>query len=222
MFLKAAPKHPLVHFFFHLGLAGLLVISAVDSSFIPLPIPGITDIMIIAYAASKTNVIFLVGIATLGSAMGGLFSHAVGQAGGIRFLEKNVPKPVLKRVTAWMDSHAILSVALPALLPPPMPLSPFVLAAGASNMSRKKFMWAFTVSRFVRHAIAAWLGVRYGRGIVSWWNAVSAKWGLPFLIVLWSVIVVFTVVAVWRLVKTSKELKLTSRVRTRAAGTREA
>ena len=217
LFLQAAPKHPLVHFFFHLGLAGLLVISAVDSSFIPLPIPGITDIMIIVYAANKTNVFLLVGMATVGSALGGLFSHAVGQAGGKQFLEKNVPKVVLKRVTVWMDAHSIWSVALPALLPPPMPLSPFVLAAGASNMSRKKFMWAFTVSRFVRHSIAAWLGVHYGRGIVKLWNEFSAKWGLPFLIVLWTVIIAFTAIAIWRLVKTSRELKMSPRGRARTA-----
>ena len=46
----AAPQHahnPVLHFFFHLGLVGLLLVSIVDSSFVPLPIPGVTDIMLI-------------------------------------------------------------------------------------------------------------------------------------------------------------------------------
>ena len=206
--LAIAASRELVHFFFHLGLVGLFIISSVDSSFIPLPIPGITDIMIVVYAANHASVILLVLIATAGSAAGGLFSHTVGQAGGMKFLEKNVPPRVLKRVTAWMEEHSIIAVALPAILPPPMPLSPFVLAAGALHMSRKKFMTAFTISRFVRHCIAAWLGVHYGRAVVHLWSKFSAEWGTRILIGLWSFIVIFTAIAIWRLVKTSQELDI--------------
>jgi len=206
--LAIAASRELVHFFFHLGLVGLFIISSVDSSFIPLPIPGITDIMIVVYAANHASVILLVLIATAGSAAGGVFSHTVGQAGGMKFLEKNVPPRVLKRVTAWMEEHSIIAVALPAILPPPMPLSPFVLAAGALHMSRKKFMTAFTISRFVRHCIAAWLGVHYGRAVVHLWSKFSAEWGTRILIGLWSFIVIFTAIAIWRLVKTSQELDI--------------
>jgi len=206
--LALAASHKLLHFFFHLGLIGLFAISCVDSSFVPLPIPGITDIMIVLYAAGHANVILLVLIATAGSAVGGLFSHAVGQAGGIKFLGKNVPPVILKRVTSWMESHALLSVALPAILPPPMPLSPFVLAAGAVHMSRKKFMTAFTLSRFARHSIAAWLGVHYGKAVLRFWSRFSEKWGTPVLIGLWTFLVIFTAIAIWRLVKTSRELDM--------------
>ena len=203
-----AASHKALHFLFHLGLVGLFVISSVDSSFIPLPIPGITDIMIVVYAANHASVILLVLIATAGSAAGGLFSHAVGQAGGMKFLEKNVPPRVLKRVTAWMEEHSIIAIALPAILPPPMPLSPFVLAAGALHMSRKKFMTAFTISRFARHCIAAWLGVHYGRAVVHLWSQFSAEWGTRILIGLWTFIAIFTAIAIWRLIKTSRELDI--------------
>ena len=126
----------------------------------------------------------------------------------MKFLEKNVPPLILKRVTAWMESHAIISVALPAILPPPAPLSPFVLAAGAVHMSRKKFMTAFTLSRFLRHCIAAWLGVHYGHAVLHFWSRFSARWGTTILITLWSVIVLFTAIAIWRLIKTSRELDI--------------
>ena len=106
------------------------------------------------------------------------------------FLEKRVPPRIFKRVRDWMENHAILSVALPAILPPPMPLSPFVLAAGALKMSRKKFMIAFTISRSARHAIAAWLGIHYGRHILRLWNRFSAKYATPILIVIWIAIIV--------------------------------
>src|ERR1700727_930743 len=164
-------RSPFLHLLFSFGTVGVFLVSIVDSSFVPLPLPGITDIMIIVMAAQHQNLILLVLLASAGSALGGYFSHQVGQRGGMAFLEKHVPPRIFKRVCEWMESHAILSVALPAILPPPMPLSPFVLAAGALNMSRKKCMLTFTISRAIRHIVAAWLGVHYGRHILRLWNS---------------------------------------------------
>jgi membrane protein YqaA with SNARE-associated domain len=207
----AHAHHGFIHFFRHLGIIGLLPISAVDSSFVPLPIPGVTDILLIVFAAAHSNVFLLVALATLGSAIGGLFSHAVGQAGGMAFLQKHVPERIISRITSWMEDHAILSVSLPALLPPPMPLSPFVLAAGAVRMSRKKFMAAFTLSRLVRHIIAVWIGVRYGHAFLHLWTHFSAKWATTILITIWTIILLSLTFAIWKLVRSSREINLTPR-----------
>jgi membrane protein YqaA with SNARE-associated domain len=196
-------SHMLVHLLFSFGLAGLFLVSIVDSSFVPLPLPGMTDIMLVLFAAQHSNPWMLIAIATAGSALGGLFSHKVGQSGGMAFIEKRTPKRIFAKVTAWMESHAILAVALPALLPPPMPLSPFVLAAGALNMSRRKFMITFTSSRFVRHAVAVWLGVHYGKSVLVLWNKFSATWGVPILIFVWTAILISVGYAFWQLWKTS-------------------
>lgn len=209
--LQTAPaphraRNPFLHFLFSFGILGVFLVSIIDSSFVPLPIPGVTDIMIILMAARHDNVILLVLLASLGSALGGYFSHQVGQRGGMAFLEKRVPPRIFKRVCDWMQNHAVLSVALPAILPPPMPLSPFVLAAGALNMSRKKFMIAFTVSRALRHIIAAWLGLHYGRNILRLWNSLSAKYATPILIVLWVGIAISCAIAFWKLYQTSRNV----------------
>jgi membrane protein YqaA with SNARE-associated domain len=206
---KAAPVHrvarnPLLHFLFGFGLLGVFLVSIVDSSFVPLPLPGITDIMIIVLAAQHQSWFLLILLATAGSALGGWFSYQVGQSGGMAFIEKRIPARIFKRVCEWMENHAILSVALPAILPPPMPLSPFVLAAGALRMSRKKFLTTFTVSRCLRHSIAAWLGFHYGRHIVRLWNSLSAKYATPVLIVIWTLILGSCAFAFWQLYKTSK------------------
>lgn len=209
-FLAAASPHAghkMMHMFFHAGLAGLVPISIVDSSFVPLPIPGVTDILCILYAANRTNVFLLVGLATIGSALGGFLSHWAAHAGGMAFLEKHVSKRYLKPIQHWVESHAILSVALPAILPPPMPLSPFVLVAGAVKMDRKKFMIAFTVSRFLRHCIAVWLGVHYGRAVLHLWNQFSDRWATTILIAFWSVTILFTAIGIWKLIQTSRSVK---------------
>jgi membrane protein YqaA with SNARE-associated domain len=206
--LLASSAHRMMHVFYHFGLAGLVLISTVDSSFVPLPIPGVTDILIILYAANHTNVFLLVFIATLGSALGGYLSYILAAAGGMAFLEKHVSKRYLKPVQSWVEKHSILSVALPAILPPPMPLSPFVLVAGAVKMNRRKFMTAFTLSRFARHAIAAWLGLRYGKAVLHLWDQFSNRWAVTILIVFWSVTILFTAIGIWKIVQTSRSMKL--------------
>jgi membrane protein YqaA with SNARE-associated domain len=197
-------RDPLLHLLFSFGLFGVFLVSIVDSSFVPLPLPGITDIMIIVLAAQHQSWILLILLATAGSALGGFFSYQVGQSGGMAFIEKHIPARIFRQVCEWMENHAILSVALPAILPPPMPLSPFVLAAGALHMSRKKFLTTFTISRAVRHSIAAWLGIHYGRHILRLWNSLSAKYAEPVLIVIWTLIVLSCAFAFWKLYKTSR------------------
>jgi membrane protein YqaA with SNARE-associated domain len=209
--LLASTSHRLMHAFYHLGLAGLVLISTVDSSFVPLPIPGVTDILVILYAANHTNVVLLVFLATLGSALGGYLSYMLAHAGGMAFLEKHVSPRYLKPIQHWVEKHAILSVAIPAILPPPMPLSPFVLVAGAVKMDRRKFMTAFTLSRLARHIIAAWIGVRYGRAFLHLWNQFSDRWAATILIVCWSVILLTTGIGIWKLVQTTRTVKLRPR-----------
>jgi membrane protein YqaA with SNARE-associated domain len=203
---KSHPRQPLLHLLFSLGFVGLFFVSIVDSSFVPLPLPGITDIMLVVLTARHANVVLLLISSTAGSALGGYLSYRVGHTGGMAFLEKRVPPRIFNLVRDWMERHAILAVALPAILPPPMPLSPFVLAAGALRMSRKTFMTTFTLSRCLRHAIAIWLGIRYGRHVVRLWNQLFAEYATPIQIFLWVAIIGSAAFAFWKLYRTSRTL----------------
>ena len=71
--VSAHPRHStaFLHLLFSFGLFGLFFVSIVDSSFVPLPVPGVTDIMILLLAA-RHNWLWPVLIATAGSALGGL------------------------------------------------------------------------------------------------------------------------------------------------------
>ena len=198
--------NPLIHLLLSFGIVGVFFVSIVDSSFVPLPIPGITDILVVVLAAQHANLILLVLAASVGSFLGGAFSYQVGQSGGMAFLEKHVPPRIFKPVCNWMETHAILSVALPAILPPPMPLSPFVLAAGALNMSRRKFLTTFTASRFLRHSAAAALGVYYGPHVLRLWNMFTRRYGVPILIAIWTVILICVGIAFWKIYKTSRSV----------------
>ena len=196
----------MLHFLFGFGFIGLFLVSIIDSSFVPLPVPGITDIMLVLMAARHANAVLLVVISSVGSAIGGYVSYRVGQSGGMAFIERRVPAAIFKHLRDWMDRHAVLSIALPALLPPPMPLSPFVLAAGALKMSKKKFMVAFIISRTARHMIAVGLGLYYGRSILRLWNRISAEYAVPILVVVWSGIIISCVIAARQIYKASRSV----------------
>ena len=52
------------------------------------------------------------------------------------------------------------------MLPPPVLVVPFVLAAGATQYPVKKFLFALSLGRAIRYTILAFLAARYGRHIL--------------------------------------------------------
>ena len=64
-------------------------------------------------------------------------------------------------------SMDIATIVVPALLPPPFPLVPFLVAAGAMQYSRAKFLVALTLGRAIRYTILTFLAQKYGRQILS-------------------------------------------------------
>src|SRR5271163_2975803 len=96
--VRRQARNPFMHLLLSFGSLGVFPVSIVDSSFVPLPLPGITDIMIIVLAAQHHSWLLLIVLATAGSALGGYFSYQVGQRGGMAFLKKHVPARIFKRV----------------------------------------------------------------------------------------------------------------------------
>jgi membrane protein YqaA with SNARE-associated domain len=203
-FLQTTVKHrrrlklpSLLRLLAGLGFFGLFAIAIVDVSFIPLPIPACTDLLLIVLAARQHSWTLLVLVSTAGSVIGGYINYRVGAAGGIHMLEKRVSKKYFALICDWMQHHTFLAVVIPAMLPPPMPLSLFLLAAGALKISQKKFLLVFTLSRAARYGVCVWIGVKYGSRVLRTWDRFSAKWGERIEIVLWVVIVGGLAYAVW-------------------------
>ncbi|MDE3104744.1 MAG: DedA family protein [Acidobacteriota bacterium] len=200
------PRHAskLLRFLLGFGVFGIFLVALVDASVVPLPIPGVTDIMLILMAAQRQNPVLLVLLATAGSALGGYSCYRVGRSGGTAILARKAPQGLYTLVTEWVERHAILAVAIPAILPPPVPLTLFVLAAGALRMSRKTFLVTFTISRAVRHTLAVWLGIHYGRRILRLWSHFSARWSGTIQTVMWTVVAASVAYGMWRLYRAAR------------------
>jgi membrane protein YqaA with SNARE-associated domain len=164
-----------------MGPPGLFFAAIVDSSPIPLPIPGSTDLLLLWLVAHNGLAWLLVFSSLAGSLIGGYITWGVGRKGGEAALPRYVPARQLKRVVAWVEHHPVLSVFLPAILPPPIPLSPFVLASGALGVTRSRFLLVFGAARAVRYTFVAWLAVKYGRHVVRMWSSTIQAWSAPLL-----------------------------------------
>ena len=182
LFVAPRVNHSLApHWLTHLGALGLFSVAVVDSSVIPLPLPGSTDLLLLWLVAHSGDPWLLAPCAIAGSILGGYTTWHIGRSGGEAALRRYVPARLLRRIVGWVKRHPVLAVFIPALLPPPIPLLPFALASGALGVSRRRFLVVFGAARSLRYSFVAWLGVTYGRRIVRMFSGSLQKWSTPLL-----------------------------------------
>jgi len=174
--LAAAAKQTVTHsvwrWIFHLGALGFIPLGLLDSSLVP--VPGSMDVLTIVLA-SRTDKwewrFYYVLLATAGSVLGAYLTYRLGRKGGEKTLEERISKTRLQRVRVLFEKWGFSAIALPALLPPPIPLVPFVLVAGAMKYSAKKFLLALSLGRALRYTILVVLAAFYGREILHFFTA---------------------------------------------------
>jgi membrane protein YqaA with SNARE-associated domain len=175
MFLLAKVSRWLLH----LRGVGLLLLGLADNSVVP--IPGSMDVLTIWLAAGQPRWwYYYAAMATLGSIIGGYITYNLARKGGKQAFEKKVQKRTAAKVYKRFERWGFGAVAVPAMLPPPFPIVPFLLAAGAMQYSHKKFLGALAVGRGARFTVVAGLGALYGNQIVSFFS----KYYLPALVIL--------------------------------------
>lgn len=188
--LQASKK--VSHWIFHLGAFGLIPLGVLDASVIPLP--GSMDVLTIVLAAKQPDWWFYYALmATAGSVFGNYLTYRLARKGGKETLERRLSRQNMDRVTKTFERWGFGAIAIPALLPPPMPMIPFVLAAGATKYSLKKFLTAMTLGRLVRYSVLALLAARYGHRIISFIHHRGHPVVLSVIGVLAIVVVVFLV-----------------------------
>lgn len=147
-----------------LGSAGgwaLLVVAFVDSSFGSFPV--INDLLVIWLSLQNPQgMVFYASMATLGSVLGCLTIFLLAHKGGEVALRKKASPEQIERIRGWYERNEFLTVAIPAVLPPPTPFKLFVLAAGVFQVRVRYFLAALTVGRGVRYFMWGFLTIRYG------------------------------------------------------------
>jgi membrane protein DedA with SNARE-associated domain len=152
-----------------LGGPGLVLLGVADNSVIPLT--GSMDVLTIWLAARHREPWpYYAFMATLGAVIGGYITYALARKGGKETMERKLSRKRARQVEKAFERWGFFAVAVPALLPPPFPFVPFLIAAGAGQYSPKKFLAALAVGRGVRYSIAASLGYVYGNHILRFFS----------------------------------------------------
>jgi membrane protein YqaA with SNARE-associated domain len=156
----------LTHWLLHLGGIGLIPLGLLDSSVIP--IPGSMDFATILLSARDKHLwLYYALMATAGSVLGGFVTYRLARKGGKEALAKKLSKRRVDKVLKTFQRWGFAAIVVPALLPPPFPLVPFVIAAGAMQYPLPRFFTAMSIGRSIRYALLAFLGAAYGRQILS-------------------------------------------------------
>jgi membrane protein YqaA with SNARE-associated domain len=178
------------HWVRHVRSMGLIVVGIADNSVIPMP--GSMDVLTVWLAASERKYwLYYAFMATLSALVGGYLTYALARKGGKEALEHRKQKKKATKLFRRFERWGFGAIAVPAMLPPPFPIVPFLLAAGALQYPRKKFIGALALGRGIRFTVIAALGAHYGTAIVGFFS----KYYKPALIVLISLSVVGSLLA---------------------------
>lgn len=152
-----------------LGGPGLVLLGIADNSVVPLT--GSMDVFTIWLSAAHHDMWpYYAFMATIGAVIGGYITYAIGRKGGKEAIEHKLKKQRAEKLFRRFDHWGFRTIAVSALLPPPFPLVPVLLAAGALQYSRKKFVGALTAGRSLRYFLVAGMGSLYGNQITAFFS----------------------------------------------------
>ena len=153
-------------FGFFLTWWGTFLIAALDASMVFF-LPFGVDAVVIFLAARNESLFWLYPmLAAAGSTTGAAVTYWIGKKIGEVGLSRHVPARRLERLQCRVRDSGAIAMAVPALLPPPFPLTPFVLTCGALQVNAWRFLTTFAAVRLLRFGVEAGLAVLYGRGIL--------------------------------------------------------
>lgn len=143
----------------------MILIGALDSSLLSLP--EVNDYLVVARCYTHPRAVFFFPMfAAVGSVLGCLLLYTILSRGGRAVLYRRFNPEHIKRVERAYARFGILALALPALMPPPMPFKIFVATAGALQFPRRKFLLTIFLARAFRYYAEGTLAVFYGERVL--------------------------------------------------------
>jgi membrane protein YqaA with SNARE-associated domain len=156
----------IVHVPIYVAGPAMILIGALDSSLLSLP--EINDYLVVARCFTHPRaVIFFPLFASTGSTLGCLLLYTILQRGGLAVLHRRFKLEHVQKVERAYARFGIFALAIPALLPPPMPFKIFVATAGALQFPRRKFLLTILIARSVRYYTEGVLAVYYGQRVLG-------------------------------------------------------
>jgi membrane protein YqaA with SNARE-associated domain len=160
-------EHFIVSVPMYVAAPSMIIIGALDSSLLSLP--EINDYLVVMRCAKQPSAVFYFPLfAALGSVIGCLLLYTIVRSGGQALLRRRFRAQHIERVERAYARWGFMALAVPALMPPPVPFKIFVATAGALEYPRWRFMLTVMIARSVRYYVEGVLAVFYGEQVLSW------------------------------------------------------
>lgn len=159
-------------FFRRLGVLGLFLMSALDSSFLVLPFGN--DLLLIALVSSNREGwgwIAYVLVSAIGSVVGVFVIDLLMRNAGEKGLERFVSARKIEKLKSRLENKMGISIFIATLIPPPFPFTPAVMTASALQCSRVKLFSAVFFGRLLRFGAEAVLALYFGRQVIAFMNS---------------------------------------------------
>ena len=154
----------IVHVPLYIAGPSMILIGALDSSLLSLP--EVNDYLVVARCYTHPETAFLFPLfPALGSVIGCFLLYSILRRGGQAVLHRRFRAEHVQRVERAYARFGILALAVPALLPPPMPFKIFVATAGALQFPRRRFLVTILLARSLRYYVEGTLAVFYGQRV---------------------------------------------------------
>jgi len=149
----------------YLAAPAMIIIGALDSSLLSLP--EINDYLVVGRCFRQPHAVFYFPLfAATGSVLGCLLLYTIMRRGGKAVLRKRFSVESIQKVERAYARFGFLAIAVPAILPPPLPFKIFVATAGTLEYPRWKFVLTVMLARSLRYYVEGILAVFYGRRVL--------------------------------------------------------
>ena len=149
----------------YIAAPAMILIGALDSSLLSLP--EINDYLVVGRCYKYPSAVFYFPLfAATGSVLGCWLLYTIMRRGGQAVLRKRFKPESIERVERAYARFGVLAIAIPAILPPPLPFKIFVATAGTLEYPRWKFLLTVMIARSFRYYVEGILAVFYGRRVL--------------------------------------------------------
>jgi len=174
---------PLLHFIFHLGYFGPLVMGVIDSSFLILPFGN--DLVVVGFVAQHHHAaIWYVLMAAIGSTIGACLLALVARKLGEEGISRYAGKHSFERLKKHVGKHAGFAVAIGGLAPPPFPFTTVIGGSAALGYPVWRILVINFFSRLTRFALLALLAMHFGKQVLRVAQSPPFEWTMGVFIAL--------------------------------------
>ena len=172
---------PLLHFIFHLGYFGPLVMGVLDSSFLILPFGN--DLVVVGFVAQhRQEALWYVLMAAIGSTIGAALLALVARKLGEEGISRYAGERSFERLKKHVGKHAGIAVAIGGLAPPPFPFTTVIGGTAALGYPVWRILVINFLSRLTRFALLALLAMRFGGRVLRIAQTPPFEWTMGIFI----------------------------------------